>query len=72
MVWYLVIVCDPAHADDNQQRVYDEKNGKHVVYFLNIINLLSFQAWSRPMTSLKKTKCIHEKMSSLSLYVAQI
>ena len=37
------------------------KNGKHVVYFLNIINLLSFQVWSRPMTSFKKRKCIHEK-----------
>ena len=21
----IMIVCDPAHADDNQQRVYDEK-----------------------------------------------
>ena len=22
---YIVSVCDPAHADDNQQRVYNEK-----------------------------------------------
>ena len=44
------------------------KNGKHVVYFLNIINLLSIQVWSRPMPSFKKRKCIHEKMPSLSLY----
>ena len=49
--------------------VFTMKNGEHVVYFLNIINLLSFQVWSRPMTSFKKRKCIHEKkMPSLSLY----
>ena len=43
-----VFVCDPAHADDNQQN--DEKLVS-MFYFLNIINLVSFQAWSRPMTS---------------------
>ena len=37
-----------AHADDNQQN--DEKLVS-MFYFLNIINLVSFQAWSRPMTS---------------------
>ena len=44
------------------------KNGKHVVYFLHIINLLSFQAWSRHVNYFKKAKCIHEERSSLSLY----
>ena len=49
--------------------VFTMKNGEHVVYFLNIINLLSFQVWSRPITSFKKRKCMHEKkMPSLSLY----
>ena len=41
--------------------VFTMKNGEHVVYFLNIINLLSFQVWSRSMTSFKKRKCIHGK-----------
>ena len=49
--------------------VFTMKNGEHVVYFLNIINLLSFQVWSRPMTSFKKRKCIHEKKCHLWVYM---
>ena len=45
------------------------KNGEHVVYFLNIINLLSFQVWSRPMTSFKKRKCIHEKKNAIFEFI---
>ena len=49
--------------------VFTMKNGEHVVYFINIINLLSFQVWSRPMTSFKKRKCIHEKKNAIFEFI---
>ena len=51
------------------KNVFTMKNGEHVVYFLNIINLLSFQVWSRPMTSFKKRKCIHEKKNAIFEFI---
>ena len=41
--------------------VFTMKNGKQVVYFLNIINLLSSQAWSWPMTSFKRQNVYMKK-----------